>query len=59
MKKFSFIVGLFILVSCKSSKSGCDAYGNNTMKGDSIKIKIEYLVNEVIMLIMRDVVFVF
>ena len=42
MKKFSFIVGLFILVSCKSSKSGCDAYGNNTMKGDSIKIKIEH-----------------
>jgi hypothetical protein len=42
MKKFSLIVGLLLLTSCKSSKSGCDAYGSNTMKSDSIKIKVEH-----------------
>jgi len=31
-----------ILTSCKSSKSNCDAYGNNNIKNDSIKIKVEH-----------------
>jgi hypothetical protein len=42
MRKFSLIVGLLLLISCKSSKSGCDAYGSNIMKSDSIKIKVEH-----------------
>jgi hypothetical protein len=42
MKKFSLIVGLLLLTSCKSSKSGCDAYGNNIMKSDSINVKVEH-----------------
>ena len=29
----------FLLTSCKSTKSGCDAYGYNTTKKDSIKIE--------------------
>ena len=46
MKKFSLIICLLVLVSCKTSKhSGCDAYGNNTIKSDPIKIKIEVISN--------------
>ena len=29
----------FLLTSCKSTKSGCDAYGYNTTKKNSIKIE--------------------
>ena len=42
MKKFSLIIGLVILVSCKSTKhTDCDAYGYNTIKVEHCHIEEE------------------
>jgi hypothetical protein len=43
MKKFSFIIGLLTLVSCKSTKhTDCDAYGYNTIKENTTLVKVEH-----------------
>ena len=44
MKKFSLIIGLLVLVSCKTSKhSGCDAYGNTYLiRKDSMIVKVDH-----------------
>ena len=41
MKKFSLIIGLIILSSCKTSKSNCDAYSDSYLiRTDSTIVKV-------------------
>lgn len=43
MKKFSLILGLVLFVSCKSTKPGCDSYGETrSIKTDSMIVNIEH-----------------
>ena len=43
MKKFSLILGLILLTGCKTSKTNCDAYGNeNFIRTDSMIVVVDH-----------------
>ena len=41
MKKFSLIIGLVLLSSCKTSKTNCDAYSSYEIKVEHCHIEEE------------------
>jgi len=47
MKKFSLILGLVFLTSCKTSKTNCDAYGNAYfIRTDSMIVVVDHCHDE-------------